>query len=64
MVIDMNEVQVSTVEKMRQVLAGTQALEFRQAGDDAGGFISGLHARHLMTNWLLVSVQRKPEAVR
>jgi len=32
MVIDMNEVQVSTVEKMRQVLAGTQALEFRQAG--------------------------------
>jgi hypothetical protein len=38
MVIDMNEVQVSTVEKMRQVLAGTQALEFRQAGDDAGRY--------------------------
>ena len=38
MVIDMNEVQVSTVEKMRQVLAGTQALEFKQAGDDAGRY--------------------------
>ena len=38
MVIDMNEAQVSTVEKMRQVLAGTQALEFRQAGDDAGRY--------------------------
>jgi hypothetical protein len=38
MVIDMNEAQVSTVEKMRQVLAGTHALEFRQAGDDAGRY--------------------------
>src|SRR5260370_41243312 len=38
MVIDMNEAQVSTVEKMRQVLAGTQAIEFRQAGDDAGRY--------------------------
>jgi transposase InsO family protein len=34
MVIDMNEAQVRTVEQMRQVLAGTQALEFKQAGDD------------------------------
>lgn len=34
MVIDMNEAQVRTVEQMLQVLAGTQALEFRQAGDD------------------------------
>ncbi|CAE6872534.1 hypothetical protein R75465_08380 [Paraburkholderia aspalathi] len=34
----MNEAQVSTVGKMRQVLAGTQALEFRQAGDDAGRY--------------------------
>jgi len=34
----MNEAQVSTVEKMRQVLRGTQALEFRQAGDDAGRY--------------------------
>jgi hypothetical protein len=38
MVIDMNEAQVSTVDKMRQVLTGTQALEFRQAGDDAGRY--------------------------
>src|SRR5271167_324111 len=38
MVIDMNEAQVSTVGKMREVLAGTQALEFRQTGDDAGRY--------------------------
>ena len=30
----MNEAQVRTVEQMLEVLAGTQALEFRQAGDD------------------------------
>ena len=30
----MNEAQVRTVEQMLQVLAGTQVLEFRQAGDD------------------------------
>lgn len=30
----MNEAQVRSVEQMLQVLAGTQALEFRQAGDD------------------------------
>jgi len=30
----MNEAQVRTVEQMLQVLAGTQALELRQAGDD------------------------------
>lgn len=34
MVIDMNEAQVRSVEQMLQVLAGTQALEFRRAGDD------------------------------
>ena len=34
MVIDMNEAQVRSVEQMLQVLAGTQALEFRQAGGD------------------------------
>jgi transposase InsO family protein len=34
MVIDMNEAQIRSVEQMLQVLAGTQALEFRQAGDD------------------------------
>ena len=30
----MNEAQIRSVEQMLQVLAGTQALEFRQAGDD------------------------------
>jgi transposase InsO family protein len=36
MVIDMNEAQVRTVEQMRQVLQGTQALQFRAAQDDEG----------------------------
>jgi len=34
MVIDMNEAQVRTLEQVRQVVAGTQALEFRRAQDD------------------------------
>jgi len=34
----MNEVQVRTVEQVRQVLAGTQALEFRAAEDDEGRY--------------------------
>ena len=34
MVIDMNEAQVRTLEQVRQVVAGTQALEFRGAQDD------------------------------
>lgn len=38
MVIDMNEAQVRTLEQVRQVLAGTQALEFRAAADDAGRY--------------------------
>lgn len=38
MVIDMNESQVRTVEKVRQVLQGTQALQFRVAEDDAGRY--------------------------
>ena len=38
MVIDMNEAQVSTVPLMRQVLLGTQALQFRAAQDDAGRY--------------------------
>ena len=38
MVIDMNEAQVRTVEQVRQVLLGTQALEFRAAQDDAGRY--------------------------
>lgn len=38
MVIDMNEAQVRTVEQVRQVLEGTQALEFRHADDDQGRY--------------------------
>ena len=34
MVIDMDEAQVRTLEQVRQVLAGTQSLEFRRAEDD------------------------------
>lgn len=34
MVIDMNEARVRTLEQLHQVLAGTQALEFRRAEDD------------------------------
>ena len=47
MVIDMNEAQVRTVEQMRQVLEGTQALEFRRAEDDEGryGWIDGVLRR-------------------
>jgi transposase InsO family protein len=38
MVIDMNEAQVRTLEQVRQVLQGTQSLEFRQAEDDQGRY--------------------------
>ena len=38
MVIDMNEAQVRTLEQVRQVVAGTQALEFRGADDDEGRY--------------------------
>jgi len=38
MVIDMNEAQVRTLEQVRQVLAGTQALEFRGTEDDEGRY--------------------------
>ena len=38
MVIDMNEAQVRTVEQVRQVLKGTQELEFRRAEDDEGRY--------------------------
>ena len=38
MVIDMNEAQVRTVEQLRQVLKGTQAIEFRRAEDDVGRY--------------------------
>ncbi|HMO46635.1 MAG TPA: DDE-type integrase/transposase/recombinase [Rubrivivax sp.] len=38
MVIDMNEGQVRTLEQLRQVLAGTQELQFRRAEDDEGRY--------------------------
>jgi transposase InsO family protein len=38
MVIDMDEAQVRTLEQVRQVLAGTQALQFRAAQDDEGRY--------------------------
>jgi transposase InsO family protein len=38
MVIDMNEAQVRTLEQVRQVLAGTTAMEFQAAADDAGRY--------------------------
>jgi hypothetical protein len=38
MVIDMNEVQVCSSEQVRQVLAGTRSLEFRQAQADRGRY--------------------------
>jgi transposase InsO family protein len=38
MVIDMNEAQVRTLDQVRQVLAGTQAMEFQAGSDDAGRY--------------------------
>lgn len=38
MVIDMNEAQVRTLEQVRQVVAGTQALRFKAARDDSGRY--------------------------
>jgi len=38
MVIDMNEAQVRTLEQVRQVLAGTQAMQFQATADDAGRY--------------------------
>ena len=38
MVIDMNEALVRTLEQVRHVVAGTQALEFRRAEDDQGRY--------------------------
>jgi len=38
MVIDMNEVQVRTLEQVRQVLAGTQAMQFQATADDEGRY--------------------------
>jgi len=39
MVIDMNEAQVRTLEQVRQVLAGTQAMQFQATADDAGRYV-------------------------
>src|SRR5271165_3957741 len=38
MVINMNEAQVRTVEQMREVLSGTQALQFEPLGEDAARY--------------------------
>ena len=38
MVIDMNEAQVRTLGQVREVLAGTQALEMRPVADEAGRY--------------------------
>jgi transposase InsO family protein len=38
MVIDMNEAQVRTLEHVRQLLQGTQSLQFRRAEDDEGRY--------------------------
>ncbi len=34
----MNEAQVRTIEQMREVLSGTQALQFTASADDAGRY--------------------------
>jgi hypothetical protein len=48
MVIDMNEAQVRTLEQVRQVLAGTQVMEFQAAGGDECryGWIETVLKRH------------------
>jgi len=38
MVIDMNEAQVRTLQQVRQVLTGTQAMENQAAADDGGRY--------------------------
>ena len=38
MVIDMDETQVRTLAQVRQILEGTQALQFRRPEDDAGRY--------------------------
>jgi hypothetical protein len=39
MVIDMNEAQVRSVQQVRQVMQGVQALEFRAAGNDQDRYL-------------------------
>jgi transposase InsO family protein len=38
MIIDMNEAQVRTVAQVREVMAGTQSLQFKVAQDDSGRY--------------------------
>ena len=38
MVIDMNDAQVRTLEQVRRVVTGTEALEFRRCEDDQGRY--------------------------
>ena len=38
MVIDMNEAQIGTLQQVRQVLAGTQVMEFQAAASDEGRY--------------------------
>jgi hypothetical protein len=38
MVIDMNEAQVRTLQQVRQVLAGTQVMDFQAAAGDEGRY--------------------------
>jgi hypothetical protein len=38
MIIDMNNDQVGTLEQVREVVAGTQALRFKAAQKDAGRY--------------------------
>ena len=47
MVIDMNEAQVRTLEQVRQVMAGTAAMEFQAAAGDERSVSMTL--RHLAT---------------
>ena len=39
MVIDMNDAQVRTLELVRRVVAGTEALELRRCEDDQGRYV-------------------------
>ena len=61
MVIDMNEVQVRTLEQVREVVAGTQALDFRPGGDDAARYANSTFKRPCEPHALLPAA-RQPRA--
>ena len=61
MVIDMNEAHVRKLEQLHQVLAGTQALEFRGADFDA--IASSLRRHHGRAFCMLGLRQRTAGAV-